>query len=133
MRKIEIKPWETSVKAPKEDEEGMPVLDEKGKPMLEEKMVKESLLDVISNVVLNPQNMPRGMKPFRHCVALSLAFKEAEKNGVLVLEEADYLFAKEKLEKEVPAAWGYNENITNALMLFMDTKEEKPQSDTEKK
>jgi len=126
MRKIEIEKWETKIMEAKKDNEGNPVLGKDGKPELEEKIIKESLLDVISAVVLNPQTMPRGVKAFRHGVALANAFEEAEKTGVLILEEADYAFAKEKMEAEMPMVWGFNAKIRTAFEKFISAKEEKP-------
>ncbi|MFW9872056.1 MAG: hypothetical protein ACFFG0_03065 [Candidatus Thorarchaeota archaeon] len=115
MRKIKIEKWKSKV--PKYDDEGKIVgTTEKD----------ETLLDAI-NVLIgskDPKDMPRGLDNFRTMSRLSKAFEKAEKTNVLELEEADYKFIKDDLEKNIPSSWGMNQNIMNAVEEFLNAKAE---------
>jgi hypothetical protein len=116
MRKIKIETWKSKV--PKYDEEGK----------LVGTMEKdETLLDALSLLIASkdPKEMPRGLDNFRTMNRLSKAFEKAEESGFLELEEVDYLFMKKDLEKNIPSAWGMNQNIMKAVEDFLNAKEEK--------
>jgi hypothetical protein len=84
----------------------------------------ESLL-VIFNVLINfkkPEEIPRGLDQFRLFNKLAKAFDKADESGELVLEETEYKFLKEMIEKNIPSNWGANDNITNAVESFLDAK-----------
>lgn len=115
MRKIKIEKWKSNV--PKYDDEGKVVgTTEKD----------ETLLDAINVLIANkkPEDMPRGLDNFRTMSRLSKAFIKAEKSGILELEEVDYKFIKDDLEKNIPSAWGMNQNIMNAVEEFLNAKQE---------
>jgi len=104
MRKVKIEKWKAK------DREG--------------KEYDESLLTVL-NVLINnkkPEEMPRGLDKFRTFSRLIKAFDKAEKSGVLELEETDYKFLKESVEKDIPSIWGANENVSKAVEAFLDAK-----------
>ena len=115
MRRIEIKTWKAKV----------PVRDETGK-ITGTKDEDENLLSAFNVLIANkdPKDMPRGLDKFRTFGRLSKAFEKADETGFLELEEADYKFLKDSIEKDVPASWGMNENIMKAMEEFLDAKAE---------
>ena len=116
MRKIKIEKWKSKV--PKYDEDGKIVgTTEKD----------ETLLDAINVLIANkkPEDMPRGLDNFRTMSRLSKAFEKADKSGILELEEVDYKFIKDDLEKNIPSTWGMNLNIMNAVEDFLNAESEK--------
>jgi len=106
MRKIEVKKWKVK------DQEG--------------KEVEETTLTALSVLVMmkKPEDMPRGFDKFRLFNKLTKAFDKAEKTGTLQLEELEYGFLKNLVDKDVPSIWGLNQNITEALELFMGAPEQ---------
>jgi len=68
--------------------------------------------------------MPRGLDNFRTMSRLSKAFEKADASGLLELEEVDYKFIKDDLEKNIPSTWGMNQNIMKAVESFLDAKSE---------
>jgi len=115
MRKIKIETWKSKI--PKYDDEGKVV-------GTEEK--DETLLDAINVLIANkkPEDMPRGLDNFRTMSRLSKAFEKADKSKVLELEEVDYKFIKDDLEKNIPSTWGMNQNIMKAVEDFLNAKQE---------
>ncbi len=106
MRKIKIKDWKAN----------MPDGIEKD----------ENLLFAF-NVLLSskkPEEMPRGLDKFRLFGRLSKAFEKADKSKVLELEEADYKFMKDMIEKDVPSSWGMSPSLLEAIEDFLAAKEE---------
>jgi len=106
MRKIRIENWKAKLPNGKEGE--------------------ENLLIALSVLIANkrPEEMPRGLDKFRLFNRLSKAFDKAEKSRELVLEEMDYTFLKDLIEKEVPSIWGMNPNLSKAVEDFLNTKQE---------
>ena len=85
----------------------------------------ESILTAL-NVLINnkkPEDIPRGLDKFRLFNRITKAFDKAEKSGELILEEADYKFLKDIVEKDIPSVWGANDNILKAVESFVDAKE----------
>ena len=117
MRKIKIEKWKSRV--PKFDDEGKAIIGE-----FEEK--DEDLLVAFNVLIANkkPEDMPRGLDKFRTFGRLTKAFEKADETKVLELEEADYKFLKDSIEKDVPASWGMNQNIMNAMEEFLNAKSE---------
>ena len=115
MRKIKIEKWKSKV--PKYDEEGKIVGTEDK---------DETLLDAINVLIANkkPEEMPRGLDNFRTMSRLSKAFEKADESGILELEEVDYKFIKDDLEKNIPSTWGMNENIMKAVEEFVNVEQE---------
>jgi len=86
----------------------------------------ESILTAL-NVLINnkkPDEIPKGLDKFRLFSRITKAFEKAEKSGELVLEESDYKFLKETVDKDIPCVWGANDNILKAVESFVDAKEE---------
>lgn len=106
MRKIKINIWEAN--------------DGKGNK------VEDSLIKALGVLLANkdPKEMPRGLDNFRLFNRLSKVFDKAEKTKTLELEEADYKFLKDMLEKDIPAMWGANTNIMESIESFINAKEE---------
>lgn len=106
MRKIEITKWKAT------DAEG--------------KEVEESILKVLNILIIGkkPEDIPRGIDKYRLFGRLAKAFDNAEKEGVLILEEADYSFLKKTIESDVPSIWALNPSITEAIDAFLTAKEE---------
>ena len=106
MRKIQVTKWDAS--------------DGNGH------MIKEDSLSVLKILLSNkkPGEMPTGLDNFRLFSRLSNAFDNAEKSGILNLEEAEYSFLKKTIEKDVPSVWAMNKNINEAVEGFINAKEE---------
>lgn len=106
MRRIEIKTWKSRIS--------------------EDKEIDENLLIALNLLLGNkkPEEMPRGIDKHRMFNRLSKAFEKAEKKGVLELEEADYTFLKLMVEKDIPAIWGMNQDLSEAVENFLDAKSE---------
>jgi len=105
MRKIQIKKWKAK------DPDG--------------KDIEESLIDAFTVLISNkkPEEMPRGLDKARLYNRLIKAFDKAKETKELILEEADYNFLKDSLEKDMPSFWGTNKNIMDAVEEFVETKQ----------
>ena len=115
MRKIKIETWQAKV--PKYEGEKIVGYEDKD----------ENLLSAL-NMLLGskkPEEIPRGLDKFRLFGRLSKAFIKAEEKKELWLEEADYSFLKKMIESDVPSVWGFNENLSKAIDLFINAEEEK--------
>jgi hypothetical protein len=106
MRKIEVVKWKAI--------------------SLDEKEVEESLLSALSVLISakKPEEIPHGLDKFRLYNRLAKAFDKAEEIGILELEEAEYKFLKETIENDIPSIWGSNKDITKAIDLFLEAKQE---------
>ena len=106
MRKIKIKSWKA--KLDKDTE------------------IDEDLLSALNVLLGNkkPEDIPRGMDKMRLFGRIRKAFEKADETKELVLEESEYEFLKSAVEKEVPATWGMNENLSKALEQFLEAKQE---------
>lgn len=81
-----------------------------------------NLINVLS-VLINsrdPQKMPRGIDMFRFFNRIGKEFDKAEKEGILKLEEADYTQLKRFVNEDIPAGWGRNKDISEAIDLFLN-------------
>ena len=116
MRKIKIETWKSNF--PKYDTDGNVVGSEEK---------AEDLLTALNVLIANrkPEDMPRGLDKFRTFGRISKAFTKAEESKILELEEADYSFLKESIEKDAPAIWGMNKNILKAIEAFLNAEEVK--------
>ena len=115
MRKLKLDKWKSKVL----------VRDSKGNPTSEFEEADEDLLVALNVLIANKtEKMPRGLDKFRIFTRLSKAFEKADKSRVLELEETDYKFLKETIEKDIPSAWGMNQNISKAIEDFLNTKQE---------
>jgi len=117
MRKIKLSKWKSRV----------PVMDKDGNRTNEFREADEDLLMALNVLIGNkkPEEMPRGLDKFRTFGRLSKAFDKANKTRVLELEESDYSFLKDSIEKDIPSTWGMNENLLKAFEDFLEAKEEK--------
>ena len=104
MRKIKIEKWK--VKTPNGEAE-------------------EDLLMALNALISakKPEEIPRGLDKFRLFHRLSKAFEKAETSKILELEEFDYKFLKDTVEKDIPSVWGLNPNIAKAFEEFLEAKE----------
>lgn len=104
MRKIKLESWKAKNPEGKETE--------------------ENLCDVLNVLIANkkPEDMPRGLDKARMFNRLVKAFDESKKTKELVLEETDYNFLKEAVEKDIPSVWGGNSNIMSAIETFLEIK-----------
>jgi len=114
MRKIKIGKWKSKV--PKYEEGKIVGTEDKD----------ETLLVALNFLIGNkkPEDMPKGLDNFRIMSRLSKAFTKADETKILELEEVDYKFLKDTIEKEIPASWGMNLNIMDAVEGFLNAKVE---------
>ena len=105
MRKIEVKKWV------EKDNEG--------------NESEVSMLVLLNTVVAGrkPEEIPKGIDKFRLYGRIAKVFNKADKTGVMELEESDYSFLKESLEKNVISTWALNPNINEAVEEFLNAKE----------
>ena len=107
MRKIKLQSWKAK------DAEG--------------KETDENLCDVLNVLIANkkPEDMPRGLDKARMFNRLVKAFDKSKETKELILEETDYGFLKEAIEKDMPSVWGRSADIMSAIEIFLETKSEK--------
>lgn len=117
MRRIRIESWKARVLK----------FDETGKVVPGKfDTAEENLLVAFNNLIAakEPKDMPRGLDQFRLFNRLSKAFEKAEKTKILELEEVDYKFLKDTIERDIPSAWGMSINISKAIEEFLEAKQE---------
>jgi len=87
--------------------------------------VEQTLLKVINTLLSSkdPKTLPRGIEQFRIFGRISKAFEEAEKTGILKLEDSDYNFLKNIVEEDIPANWGAIPNVNKAITAFLEAKD----------
>ena len=114
MRKVKVETWKANV--PERDELGN---------IIGTKLVDENLLVALNNLIgaKKPEDIPKGLDKFRLFNRLSKAFEKAEKTKELVLEESDYKFLKDTVEKDIPSIWGMSQGISKAIESFLEAKE----------
>jgi len=112
MRKIKIETWKAN--APIKDKDG----NITGTQELDENLL------IALNVLVGPQNIPRGIDKFRIFNKIVKAFDKADTTGILELEEREYLFLKETVENDIPSTWGMNKELSKAIDDFLNVKEE---------
>jgi len=115
MRKIKIENWKAK----------LPVRDDKGE-IIDTREGDENLLIAFNVLIANkdPKDMPRGLDKFRTFGRLVKAFDKADKTKILELEEVDYKFLKDEIERNIPSTWGMNQNLIKAVESFLEAKEE---------
>ena len=126
MVKIPIEVW--TAQRPKGRE-----LDENGLPVMED--AEENTVQILSFLLNNvdQRTIPTGFSQFRIFNKISKAFDKVEKalpkaNGKKIFLElggAEYLFLKGLIDKNIPAQWGANENISKAVEAFMGASKDK--------
>lgn len=87
---------------------------------------KENLLQVLSVLVTNkkPEELPKGLEQFKLFNKLTKAFEKAEQTKVLELEDTEYKFLKNTIDRDIPSVWGANKNIVAAINSFYNAVEE---------
>lgn len=107
MRKIEVKKW---IERDKEGNEH-----------------KVNMLVLLSSMVAGrkPEETPRGIDKFRLYGRIAKVFNKADKTGIMELEETDYAFLKESLEKNIMSTWAMNPDINEAVEEFLNAEEVK--------
>jgi len=116
MKKIKITVWKETI----------PVFDKKGIQTGETEEVDWSLLKALEILINNkkPEEMPRGLDKFRMMGRIDKAFDKANKSNELILEEQDYKFLKDSIEKDIPSTWGKNPNILKSIEEFLEAQSE---------
>jgi len=116
MRKIKIENWKANV----------PVRNEEGKVVGSEEQ-DENLLVALNVLIasMRPEEQPRGLEKFKIFGKLAEAFEKAEQTKELELENREYEFLKNMLEKDMPSFWGMNKNLSKAITTFLETEEAK--------
>jgi len=116
MRKIKIVKWKAS----------MPEFGEDGKTVIGTKQVDEDLLVALNNLIgaKKPEDIPRGIEKFQIFGKLANAFDKAQKSEVLELEDREYNFLKQTIEKDVPSTWAFNKELGKAITDFLEAKDE---------
>lgn len=80
------------------------------------------------NVLLGskkPEELPRGLEYFRTFNKISEAFYRADETKLLILEEAEYSFLKNTIEKDIPSIWGMQKELFQAVDEFLTAEEVK--------
>jgi len=86
----------------------------------------EDLLLAINALVgaKRAEEIPRGIISFQIMNKVGKAFDDASSTGILALEEREYKFLKDIVEKDIPSTWGLNKNLSQAINDFLNAKEE---------
>ena len=115
MRSIKIDKWKARV----------PKFDKDNKTIIGSDSVDEDLLVALNNLIgaKKPEEIPRGIVKFQIFGKLAESFDKAVKTRVLELEEREYKFLKETVEKDIPSTWALNKNLQKAVNDFLDAKE----------
>ncbi len=89
-----------------------------------EKEVEVNLLTALTVLVNQapPESLKKGFDHFRTFNRIARAFDSAEKTGELILDDIDYAFLKDLVEKNIPSSWGRNVEIFSAIDNFMNVK-----------
>jgi len=116
MRKIKIENWKAK----------MPEFGEDGKTVIGSKDVDENLLVALNNLIgaKKPEDIPKGIEKFQIFGKLAEAFDKAQKTKALELEDREYKFLKDTIEKDIPSVWALNKNLNKAVNDFLEAKEE---------
>jgi len=116
MKKIKLNKWKART----------PKFDKDGKTIIGSDFVDEDLLAALNNLIgaKKPEEIPKGIEKFQIFGKLAEAFDKAEKSRVLELEDREYQFLKETVEKDIPSTWALNKNLSKAITDFLDAKEE---------
>jgi len=87
---------------------------------------EESILDMISALVRmqRPEKIPKGIEKFQVFGRIAKAFDEALKTETLSLEESEYAFIREIMEKDIPSVWALNQNYRKTVDAFLKLPEE---------
>lgn len=111
MRKIKVKSW-------KENGEDQDII---------------SLINIVLRIPDAP-NSPglAGIDNFRTYSRLDGAFKKAEKTNELELQESDWVYIKDQLDKKVPASWGLMADVAEAIESFMGAEKVEDKKDDKK-
>ncbi len=115
MRKIKLDKWKAQV----------PKFDKDNKTIIGSDLVDEDLLVALNNLIgaKKPEEIPRGIEKFQIFGKLAEAFDKASTTRVLELEDREYKFLKQTVEKDVPSTWALNKNLQKAINDFLDAKE----------
>lgn len=115
MRKIKLDKW--TAKVPKFGEDGKTVVATVDK--------EEDLLMAIDVLIAQkrPEELPRGIEKFQIFGKVATAFDKAKESRELVLEEREYKFLKDLVEKDVPAMWAMNKHLSKAINDFLNAPE----------
>ena len=86
----------------------------------------ENLLTAINVLIAvkKPEDIPKGIEKFQIFGKIAEAFDVADDTGTLKMEDREYDFLKETIEKEVPSTWALNKNLNKAITSFLKPKEE---------
>ena len=84
-------------------------------------------LDIIKILLNNrsPTKIRNGLDQHRFFRRVDVACEEARKNDILKLQEMDFSQIKTIIEEEVPASWGMNPDISNAIEEFLNSEQVK--------
>ena len=105
---IEVKKWKEKV------------LDREGKEIEIEVTLLNALTILINNKDQN--KMPKGLDGFRLFHRLSKSFEDADKSGILKLDDVDYKFLVDTINGEIPGQWGRNPEIVLVIDEFLNIK-----------
>jgi len=110
-KKIEVVTWE----------------DEYTDPVTREKKTADMNTMKLIGVLINdkkPDELPKGWDNFRTFRRLAKAFDKAENNKILEIDDADYVFLKKIVEKDIPAKWAMIDKAWDAMEKFMEKDKE---------
>lgn len=84
------------------------------------------ILTMIVNFI-PAQKMPRGLESFNIMSNIKVAFDKVttdNRNAWIMLEEREYKFFKDLIEKYVPMAWAINPDVMKSINNFLEAKKE---------
>jgi hypothetical protein len=94
---------------------------------VEGKEEKENIVRLLFVLLHNkrPEEIPRGLEKFRLMSRVGEAFEKADETNILELEDGDYLFLKDMVEKDIPSVWAMNSKLATQVEKFLALEKEK--------
>ena len=90
-------------------------------------MVEDGSINMIEMLLSSapPQELPRGLEQYKLFARLSTAFEKAKTKDTLELEDADYDLMKGIIERNIPAIWATNKDLSKAVEAVLAAEEVK--------
>ena len=82
---------------------------------------EETTMGMINALIMNtpPAELPQGIEAYRILGRIAKAFDDVT-DEILQLDDSDYDFIKEKVDKRIPAVWAFSKEISAAVDGFLN-------------
>ncbi len=84
------------------------------------KEVEENIINVLTVIIQTSiKDIGKGIDIFRFFNRISTAFNNAEKTGILEIEDGDYIRLSEIIRKNIPANLAFSKDIYSSVEEFL--------------